>query len=114
FAAFASLDQGASWFRLNGPTLPTVAVHEFAQPTTANEIVAATHGRSLWVLDVQSLRQLKPDIYESLAELFAPSTVTRWQRDCMPEGMFTTGTRQVVAENPSQQACFDFLLCKKA
>ncbi len=64
FAAFASINRGASWFKINGPTLPTVAIHEFAQPTTANEIVAATHGRSLWVLDVTTLRQMKPDHFK--------------------------------------------------
>jgi len=35
-----------------------VAIHEIAQPTTANEIVVGTHGRSIWVLDVSALRQL--------------------------------------------------------
>ncbi len=60
FALFASINRGADWFKINGAALPTVAVHEIAQPTTANEIVAATHGRSLWVLDVTTLRQLKP------------------------------------------------------
>jgi hypothetical protein len=35
FAAFASLDRGKTWTRING-NLPTVAVHELAlQPTAA-------------------------------------------------------------------------------
>ncbi len=101
FAAYASLRRGASWFKLNGPGLPTVAIHEFAQPTTAGEIVAATHGRSLWILDVTTLRQLKQDTGST--ELFAPATFTRWQLDSTREGMFRTGTRHFVGQNPPRQ-----------
>lgn len=57
FGIWVSLNRGASWANLNN-NLPTVAVHEVAQPTTASEIVVATHGRSVWVLDVASLRQM--------------------------------------------------------
>ena len=124
FALYASINRGASWLKINGPTLPTVAIHEIAQATTANEIVAATHGRSLWVLDVTSLRQLKADHISPLptggeglgvrGELFAPATVTRWQLDFTHEGMFRTGTRHFVGQNPPRGATFDFVLAKKA
>jgi photosystem II stability/assembly factor-like uncharacterized protein len=114
FAAFASLDRGGSWLKINGPTLPTVAVHEFAQATTANEVVAATHGRSLWVLDVTTLRQLRPGLGSGQPELFAPAAVTLWQLDFTRDGMFRTGTRHFVGQNPPRQATFDFLLPKKA
>jgi photosystem II stability/assembly factor-like uncharacterized protein len=114
FAAFTSLDRGASWFKINGASLPTVAVHEFAQPATAEEIVAATHGRSLWVLDVATLRRVKPDQVKSPVQLFAPPPFTRWRLDRTHEGMFRTGTRLFIGQNPPRQATFDFLLAKKA
>jgi S1-C subfamily serine protease len=114
FAAFASINRGASWFKINGASLPTVAIHEFAQPTTAAEIVAATHGRSFWVLDVATLRQMKPTHFADKADLFAPTPVTRWQLDFTHEGMFRTGTRHFVGQNPSRQATFDYVLPKKA
>jgi photosystem II stability/assembly factor-like uncharacterized protein len=114
FALFASINRGAAWFKINGPTLPTVAVHEIAQPTTADEIVAATHGRSLWVLDVTTLRQLRAAHWKGQAELFAPAPVTRWHLDFTREGMFRTGTRHFVGQNPPRQAVFDYLLPKKA
>jgi hypothetical protein len=112
FAMFASIQRGAAWFKINGSTLPTVAVHEIAQPTTAGEIVAATHGRSLWVIDVTTLRQLKPQPGKN--QLFAPAAVIRWQLDFTHEGMFKTGTRQFVGQNPPRQAVIDFLLSQKA
>jgi photosystem II stability/assembly factor-like uncharacterized protein len=124
FAAWASVNRGKSWFKINGDTLPTVAVHEFAQPTTAGELVAGTHGRSIWVLDVATLRQLKsehlaffftPDkAPEPRPELFAPATVTRWQLDFTREGMFRTGTRHFIGQNPSRNASFDYVLGKPA
>ncbi len=124
FSLFASINRGASWFKINGQTLPTVAIHEIAQPTTAHEIVAGTHGRSIWVLDVTTLRQLKPAHLSPLptggegpgvrGDFFAPATVTRWQLDFTREGMFRTGTRHFVGQNPSPNATFDFTLAKKA
>ncbi|MBI2808309.1 MAG: PDZ domain-containing protein [Planctomycetes bacterium] len=120
FALFASIDRGESWFKLNGKELPTVAIHEIAQATTANEIVAATHGRSLWVLDVTTLRQLTPRHFSPLppgeapARLFTPANVTRWQLDFTREGMFRTGTRRFVGQNPTRDAVLDFLLPAKA
>ncbi|MBI1832187.1 MAG: PAS domain-containing protein [Planctomycetes bacterium] len=120
FALYASLTRGAAWFRINGNALPTVAIHETAQPTTANEIVAATHGRSIWVLDVTTLRQLKPAHLALLAaakdvkgELFTPTTATRWQLDFTREGMFRTGTRHFVGTNPPRGAVIDYLLFAK-
>jgi hypothetical protein len=114
FGMFASIDRGASWLKINGTALPTVAVHEIAQPTTAPEIVAATHGRSLWVLDVTTLRQLRPEHFRGQADLFAPAPLIRWQLDFTREGMFRSGTRLFVGQNPPRQAVFDFLLAKKA
>src|SRR5262249_5358083 len=54
FAIWASLDRGKSWNKLNN-NLPTVAIHEIAIHPTAEEIVVATHGRSIWVLDIAPL-----------------------------------------------------------
>ena len=47
-------------------------------------------------------------------DLFAPATVTRWQLDFTREGMFRTGTRHFVGQNPPRNASFDFHLAKKA
>jgi photosystem II stability/assembly factor-like uncharacterized protein len=78
FAVFASLDRGRSWAKLNN-NLPTVAVHEIAVHPTAGEIVAATHGRSLWILDVSALRQIKPETLRARAHLYKPQEATAWR-----------------------------------
>jgi photosystem II stability/assembly factor-like uncharacterized protein len=114
FGAYLSLNRGQTWTRINGDSLPTVAIHEIAQPTTANEIVVATHGRSLWVLDVTTLRQFT----ESFAnkpetKLFSTSEMIRWRLEYGKEGMFSTGTRNFKGTNPSRIVSLDLMLDKK-
>ena len=113
FAIFASIDRGETWTRLNGKTLPTVAIHEIAQATTAPEIVAATHGRSLWVLDVSSLRQMTRPHFTDKATLYTPGPLTLWRLDATREGMFKTGTRAFTGTNPPRAVAIDFVLPKK-
>lgn len=79
FAVFASLDRGESWTRLNN-NLPTVAVHEIAIHPTAGEIVAATHGRSLWILDISALRQVTGSTVAESAHLYKPQEQVRWRQ----------------------------------
>jgi photosystem II stability/assembly factor-like uncharacterized protein len=79
FAAFVSIDAGRSWSSLN-TNLPTVAVHDFAIHPDPNvgEVVAATHGRSLWILDATPIRQATPAILAAPAHLYQPTRSTRW------------------------------------
>src|SRR5205085_11262646 len=94
FACWASPDRGQSWVKLN-TNLPTVAVHEFAQHPTAGEIVAATHGRSLWVLDVSALRQLQPAKVATDVQLYKPTAAVQW---VMQPGKGTTN-REFIGDN---------------
>jgi hypothetical protein len=109
FAIWASLNRGASWARLNN-NLPTVAVHEIAVHPTAGEIVAATHGRSLWVLDVSALRQITVDTLKDKPTLYTPNTVTRWH--ALPSR--GESGRRFVGENPPRGAQLYYSLGKKA
>ncbi len=108
FGAWCSLDRGATWERLN-TNLPTVAVHEFAVHPTAAEVVAATHGRSLWILDVTALRQLTPAALRADARLYKPTTAFRWP--LQPNRGRTN--RRFVGENPPAGAPLYYSLNKK-
>jgi photosystem II stability/assembly factor-like uncharacterized protein len=108
FGAWCSLDRGQSWTRLN-TNLPTVAVHEFAQHPTAGEIVAATHGRSLWICDVTALRQLTPQALQAEARLYRPLTAVR--RHLEPSRGRTN--RRFMGENPPAGACLYYSFAKK-
>lgn len=109
FGFFASIDRGTNWFSLC-TNLPRVAVHEVAQHPIVDEIVVATHGRSLWSLDVSVLRQVKPDSFKGKPVLYKPSTVIRWQ----PEPRHGGTNRKFLASNPSSGAGISYSLPKKA
>jgi photosystem II stability/assembly factor-like uncharacterized protein len=108
FAAWASVDRGKSWTKINN-NLPTVAVHEFAIHPTAGEVVIATHGRSLWVCDVSALRQITPESRKADAFLYKPISAIRWRTE---PGHGRTG-RRFVGENPPAGATLYYSLTKK-
>jgi photosystem II stability/assembly factor-like uncharacterized protein len=113
FAAWASIDRGNHWTKINN-NLPTVAVHEFAQPTTASEIVAATHGRSIWVLDVKALRQMTPEVMKAKATLFKPAAAVRWRTEPAKGQAIGSGNRHFHGTNPPLGAQIYYALTKKA
>jgi photosystem II stability/assembly factor-like uncharacterized protein len=113
FAAWASLDRGQKWVKINN-NLPTVAVHEFAQPTGGvDEIVIATHGRSIWVLDVAALRGLTPEVLKEDVHLFRPATAVRWRNEPPRGSIYGIGNRKYFGENPPTGAQIYFTLAKK-
>ncbi len=68
---FASFDRGGHWIRLNGESLPTVAVDDIQQHPREMDLVIGTHGRSIWVLDDASpLSQLTPEVAAKDLHLF--------------------------------------------
>jgi len=103
FAVWASLDRGGSWTKINN-NLPTVAVLEFAQHPTAGELTAATHGRSLWILDVTTLRQMTAENLKAKAFLFRPNDVVRWRSEPSHGVTYAAGSRRFVGENPPRGA----------
>ena len=73
-----SLDRGATWRPL-GDGLPTCAVRDLAIQRAASDLVAATHGRGLFVLDIEPLTQLGPDSDATAALLFEPEPTYLWR-----------------------------------
>jgi hypothetical protein len=113
FACYASIDRGQHWTKINGEKgLPTVAVHEFAQPTTANDLVVATHGRSVWVLDVTPLRQLTKEIVAGRTTLLSPSPAVQWKQ--AQNQPFSESIRAFYGQNPPRGAQIDYVIGKKA
>jgi len=111
FAIWTSINRGKSWTKLNGTSLPTVAIHEIAQPATANEIVVATHGRGIWILDVAALRQITPTVARmTTPKLLNPSPVIRWQIQPGTVGPFSVSQRRFIGQNPPFGATIDYIL----
>ncbi len=74
-----SFDDGASWQRCQGE-LPRVPVHDFV--FKGDDLVVATHGRSIWVLeDLPALRQHRPEHDVAPLHLYQPRRQVRWITD---------------------------------
>jgi photosystem II stability/assembly factor-like uncharacterized protein len=112
FSVWVSANRGASWTRLNN-NLPTVAVHELAQHAVTGEMVAATHGRSLWVLDVNPLRQMTAETLAAKAYLYQPNTVVRWREEQGRDGWFSESDRKFIGQNPPSGAQIYYSLAEK-
>ena len=74
---YVSFDDGGKWepMQTNLPPTPIwdVIVHD-------NDLAAATHGRSFWVLDdISPLQQYKPEIADADVHLYAPSPANHTQ-----------------------------------
>jgi photosystem II stability/assembly factor-like uncharacterized protein len=74
---WVSLDDGGSWQRLRS-NLPVAPIHDLVVKDT--DLVAATHGRSFWILDdLTPLHQMADATAAAEAHLFAPRPTVRWR-----------------------------------
>ncbi|HJT77736.1 MAG TPA: hypothetical protein VJ739_11090, partial [Gemmataceae bacterium] len=98
FGLFVSLDAGASWRRL-GAGLPTVAVYDLVIHPRDRELVIATHGRGLYVLDVAPLEEMAAGATDAEAYLFEvkPGVLFQYRGS---HGL--TGGREFTAPNPAR------------
>jgi hypothetical protein len=113
FGIYVSANRGVSWTKLNS-NLPTVAIHEIAQHPTNGEMVVATHGRSLWVVDVTPLRQFTNETLKAAAHLYEPNTAVRWRVEAGRENWFNESDRRFAGANPVRSAQIYYSLCEKA
>lgn len=72
---YVSFDDGGNWrrFQLNLPVSP---VYELL--IKGNDLVAGTHGRSIWILDDRTPLHDVADVPAGEPYLFAPDTTERW------------------------------------
>lgn len=108
FGAWISADRGDTWSPM-GKNFPTVAVHEFAQHPTRHEIVAGTHGRSLWVADVSMPRQWNRQVQEEDVHLYKPNRVTYWS-SMQRRGIH--GLQRFTGTNPATETVLAYSLNK--
>ena len=74
-----SFDDGTTWQRCRGE-LPRVPVHDFV--FKGDDLVVATHGRSIWVLeDLPALREYRHELDAAPLHLYQPRRQVRWITD---------------------------------
>ncbi|TXH65757.1 MAG: sialidase, partial [Lysobacteraceae bacterium] len=73
FGLWISLDDGASWAQFKGGDFPAVAVRDLAIQPRDHDLVLATHGRGIWIIDdLTPLRALNDAMLQQEAA-FLPS-----------------------------------------
>ena len=103
---YVSFDDGGRWQTLQ-LNMPVVSIHDLA--VEQDDLVAATYGRSFWILDdVTPLRQADAGLASGGAHLFAPRTAIRVRRD---ENQDTPLPPEVPAgKNPPDGAIINYYL----
>lgn len=66
---YISMDRGANWQAFDSQ-LPNVPVHDLVIHPRERELVAGTHGRSAWVVDVLPLQELTNEVQEKAVHVF--------------------------------------------
>jgi hypothetical protein len=76
---YVSWTGGNNWTRLHLKNFPAVAVHEVIVHPRENDLILATHGRAVWILDDASpIQQMTTAIASKPAHLFPMRVATRF------------------------------------
>jgi hypothetical protein len=78
FGLFCSIDRGKSWAQMSAK-IPPVAVRDIQLDSASNDLVLATHGRGILIVDnISPIRQLTPELMEKSVAIFeSPKTIVR-------------------------------------
>lgn len=107
---YASLNGGRGWVKLGG-NLPVVPVHDLAIHPRDGELVAATHGRSFWIVDIRPLQELKLKTLFTKSHLFEIREEPLWNPG--KDGWFG-GAKAFRGANPAAGAGIWYYLGKDA
>jgi photosystem II stability/assembly factor-like uncharacterized protein len=105
-AAYASVDDGAHWIRLMN-NLPTVPIADLIVHPRDGDLIAGTHGRSFWVMDISPLQELTPQVLSSDAHLFSVKPATAFDVRVFTTDEFLAQKR-FIAENPPSGATITY------
>ncbi len=112
FACFFSINGGKTWTNLT-LNMPTVAFHDLLIHPRDNDLIAATHGRGIWIMDnISALQQATDTVLSSEAYLFENSRpATRWLR--ITRGGYGRGNLFFKGENPPTGAMINYYVKDK-
>jgi len=109
---FVSLDRGRRWTRLKAG-LPTVPIYEITLHPRENDMILATHGRGIWILD--DLTPFQQYAKAAGSDTFFFETPAAIQRNAAGDRMKEfEGDRQFLGRNPEPGALFAYCLREKA
>lgn len=79
FGLWVSNDGGVRWAQYKGGRMPNVAVRDIAVHSRTNDLVLATHGRGIWIIDdISPWRSLTPELMSKDAEFLPVPPVVQY------------------------------------
>lgn len=106
FGLWVSIDGGTRWAQYKGGRLPDVPVYDLVIQPRDNDLVLATHGRGIWIVDdITPLRALDSAMLPK-AFAFLPSRPL--QQRIEAQGGWVTGAATFVGNNPPAGAVITY------
>src|SRR5256885_2212589 len=112
FGLFVSIDGGKNWAQYKGSHFPAVAVRDLAVHPRDHDLVLATHGRGIWVIDdISPWRALAPGVLNSEAMFVSARPV---QQRIDANGGWASGSGTLIGDNPPDAAVVHYYQKKLA
>jgi photosystem II stability/assembly factor-like uncharacterized protein len=108
---FGSYNGGKDWLALNLKNLPNVSIHDIVVHPRENDLILATHGRSIWIFDDATvIQRMNQQILDSSAHLFPVRAGLRYATRFTRYGI---GDKVFTGPNPSPGATITYYLKDK-
>jgi photosystem II stability/assembly factor-like uncharacterized protein len=108
---YVSWTGGGTWTRLHLKNLPPVSIHDILVHPRDNDLILATHGRALWVLDdATPIQQATAEVLGRPLHLFPVRSAVRFAQKPTRYGI---GDEPFRGENPPYGALVTFSLAEK-
>jgi photosystem II stability/assembly factor-like uncharacterized protein len=109
FGLFISLDGGKSWQKFMN-NYPTVRTDDILVHPRDNDLIVASHGRSVWIADdITPLQQLTQGVRDADAALFDIRPAVAWLND-QQNNQQVGGQKVFVGENAPRGAAINYYL----
>lgn len=106
FGLWVSIDGGKNWAQFKGSHFPAVAVRDLAIHPRENDLVLATHGRGIWIIDdITPFRNLTSDLMSSEVAFISARPV---QQRIEGSGGWANGDAVFVGDNPPDGAVINY------
>ena len=106
FGLWISIDGGKNWAQFKGNHFPAVAVRDLAIQPRENDLVLATHGRGIWIVDdIVPLRNLTSDMVSQEVAFVSARPV---QQRIEGSGGWANGDAVFVGDNPPDAAVINY------
>jgi photosystem II stability/assembly factor-like uncharacterized protein len=111
FGLWISLDGGKHWAQYKGHEFPDVAVRDIVVHARESDLVLATHGRGIWIVDdITPLRKLTPEVMAQDAAFISGKPA---QQRLVSNGGWVEGSAVYTGPNPPDAALITYYQKKR-